>query len=174
VKLYETLPLIEELWLQVEDILSGERTEGTDGLPVNADTALDWIEEALSRIEDERDRKALNIAALIKNFRAQAEALKTEKMRLQRRQQAAEKTVERLIQYLGNFLPDGLKLSDARSVIGWRKSESVNCWTDPGLLPVEFQRVRIEPDIGAIKSALKSGAEVPGAELRTKNHIQIK
>jgi hypothetical protein len=174
VKLYETLPLIEELWSQVEDILTGERTEGTDGLPVNADTALDWIEEALSQIEDERDRKALNIAALIKNFRAQAEALKAEKLRLQRRQQAAEKTVERLTQYLGDFLPDGLKLSDARSVIGWRKSESINCWSDPGLLPVEFQRVKVEADLTAIKTALKAGQEVAGAELQIKQNIQIR
>ncbi|QYY34576.1 siphovirus Gp157 family protein [Ruficoccus sp. ZRK36] len=173
-KLYETLPAIEELWSQVEDILTGDRTEGTDGLPVNADTALDWIEEALSRIEDERDRKALNIAALIKNFRAQAEALKTEKMRLQRRQQAAEKTVERLTQYLGDFLPDGLKLSDARSVIGWRKSESINCWSDPGLLPVEFQRMKVEADLTAIKTALKAGQEVAGAELQIKQNIQIR
>lgn len=173
-KLYETYFAIEQLWEKVEDILTGEVTAGADGLPVGPDDALDWIEEALSRIEDERDTKALNIACLIKNFRAEAEALKAEKMRLQRRQQAAEKTVERLRLYLEQFIPAGTKLKDARATIGWRKSEAVHCWSDPGLLPQQFQRVKVEADLTAIKAALKAGDEVPGAELQTKNNIQIR
>jgi hypothetical protein len=173
-KLYETYFGIEQLWLQVEDILTGEVSENHDGTPVTPDDALDWIEQALSRIEDERDAKALNIACLVKNFRAEAEALKQEKLRLQRRQQAAEKTADRLTCYLEQFLEAGTKLKDARATIGWRRSEVVNCWSDPGLLPSEFQRVKIEPDLPAIKAALKQDREVPGAELQLKNHIQIR
>ena len=173
-KLYETYLSIERLWLKVEDILTGDMTEGPDGLPVNPDLALDWIEEALSKIEDERDAKALNIACLIKNFRAEAEALKQEKLSLQRRQKAAEKTVERLVGYLEQFLEPGTKLKDQRATIGWRKSEAVNCWSDPGLLPPEFQRVKVETDLSAIKSALKSGKEVAGATIETRNNIQIR
>ena len=56
-KLYESYFQIEQLWMKVEDILTGEITEGPDGLPVDAELALDWIEEALSKIEDERDEK---------------------------------------------------------------------------------------------------------------------
>lgn len=173
-KLFETYIAIEQLWAQVEDILTGETTEGPDGIPVTPDLALDWIEEALSKVEDERDAKALNIACLIKNFRAEAEGLKQEKLRLQRRQQAAEKTVERLLQYLEQFLEPGTKLKDHRAAIGWRKSEAVNCWADPGILPPEFQRVKVEADLSAIKSALRSGEEVVGAALETRNHIQIR
>jgi hypothetical protein len=173
-KLYETYLALEQLWEQVEDILSGDVSENHDGSPVTPDDALDWIEQALARIEDERDVKALNIACLVKNFRAEAEALKQEKLRLQRRQQAAEKTAERLTGYLEQFLEPGTRLKDARATIGWRKSEAVNCWSDPGLLPPEFQRVKVEPDIAAIKAALKQDQEVPGAELQLKNHIQIR
>lgn len=173
-KLYETYIAIEQLWTQVEDILTGDMTEGPDGLPVNPDLALDWIEEALRKVEDERDVKALNIACLVKNFRAEAEALKQEKLRLQRRQQAVEKTVDRLTHYLEQFLEPGTKLKDHRATIGWRKSEAVSCWTDPGLLPSEFQRVKVEADLSAIKSALKSGEDVAGAALETRNHIQIR
>lgn len=173
-KLYETFIEIEHLWAQVEDILTGEVTEGPDGLPVNADLALDWIEEALRKVEGERDAKALNIACLIKNLRAEAEALKAEKLRLQRRQQAAEKTLERLTSYLEQFLAPGTKLKDARATIGWRSSEAVNCWADPGLLPPAYQRVKVEADLSAIKAALKSGEDVAGATLETRHHIQIR
>jgi len=174
VKLYETYIAIEQLWSQVEDILTGEITEGPDGVPVNPDLALDWIEDALSKIEDARDHKALNIACLIKNFRAEAEAWKEEKLRLQRRQQAAEKTVERLTSYLENFLEAGTKLKDSRATIGWRKSEAVKCWAAPGMLPRQFQRVKVEADLSAIKSALKAGEEVAGAALETRNNIQVR
>lgn len=173
-KLYEAYFEIEQLWMRVEDILTGDTTEGPDGLPVDANMALDWIEEALSKIEDERDEKAIRIACLIKNFRAEAAALKAEKLRLQTRQQAAEKTVQRLTRYLEQFLEPGTKIKDARAVIGWRKSESVHCWSDPQMLPAAFQRVKVEADISAIKTALKSGQDVAGTELQTKQNIQIK
>lgn len=173
-KLYETYIAIEQIWERVEDILTGDTTKGPDGLPVNPELALDWMEETLSKIEDARDIKALNIACLVKNFRAAAEALKQEKLRLQRRQQAAEKTVERLTRYLEQFLEPGTRLNDHRATIGWRKSEAVNCQTDPKQLPPEFQRVKVETDLSAIKSALKSGEAVPGATLETRNNIQIR
>jgi len=174
VRLYETYLEIEQLWLQVEDILTGDTTEGTDGLPVSPELALDWLEEALSKIEDARDHKALTIACLIKNFRAEASALKAEKQRLAKRQQACERTCERLTRYLEQFLEPGLKLKDARAAIGWRRSEAVRCWAEPEMLPPGFQRVNVEPDIAAIKAALKSGEAVAGAELQTRNNIQIR
>ena len=42
------------------------------------------------------------------------------------------------------------------------------------MLPSEFQRVKVEADLSAIKAALKSGQDVAGAELQTKQNIQIK
>lgn len=173
-KLYETYFSIEQLWDKVEDILTGEQTEGPDGLAVDADMALDWIEDALSKIEDERDVKALNIACLIKNFRAEATALKEEKLRLVRRQQAAEKTVARLLSYLEQFLDPGLKLKDSRATIGWRRSEGVRLEALPESLPPDYQRVKVEPNLTAIKAALKSGEDITGAELETRNNIQIR
>ena len=47
------------------------------------------------------------LPSVIKNFRAEAEALKQEKLSLQRRQKAAEKTVERLVGHLEQFLEPG-------------------------------------------------------------------
>jgi hypothetical protein len=173
-KLYETYFGLEQLWDEVRDILSGEVTEGPDGLTLSPDDALDWIEQALSRIEDTRDVKALNIAAMIKNHRAEAEALKVEKTRLAKRQQAAERTVQWLTTYLEQFLEPGLKLKDARSTIGWRRSEGVRLTVRPEELPDEYVRIKREANLSAIKEDLKAGDEVPGAVLEERQNIQIR
>lgn len=173
-RLYETYFQIEQLWSQVEDILTGETTEGPDGLPISPEMALDWIEEALSSIEDERDTKALNIACLIKNFRAEAEALKVEKMRLAKRQQATERTIGRLTHYLEQFLEPGLKLKDSRATIGWRRSEAVLVTLSAEDLPEKYRRVKIEANLNDIKAALKEGDEIEGAVLEERQNIQIR
>ncbi len=173
-RLYETYLGLENLWSQIEGYLTGDITEGPDGLPISEDIALEWFEQALRDIEDERDEKAVRIACLIKNLRAEAAALKEEKQRLARRQQVAERGVERLTRYLGQFLEPGTKIKDARASISWRQSEAVHCWADPGMLPPDFQRVKVEADLSAIKTALKAGQEVAGAELQTNQNIQIK
>ncbi|MEX0331448.1 MAG: siphovirus Gp157 family protein [Puniceicoccaceae bacterium] len=173
-RLYETYFEIEELWQGVEDILIGEVTEGPDGLPVTGDMALDWIEDALSRVEEERDEKALNIACLIKNFRADAEALKLEKVRLAKRQQAAEKTIERLTRYLEQFLDSGLKLKDSRATIGWRRSQRIVLSVPAEELPDEYVRIKREANLSLIKEDIKEGDEVPGAILEERQNIQIR
>jgi hypothetical protein len=173
-RLYETYAEIERLWETVEGVLTGEITEGPDGLPVTPDTALDCLEDALRKVEDARDSKALTIACMIKNFRADAEAIKAEKMRLAKRQQAAERTVERLTRYLGDFIEPGLKLKDARAAIGWRRSESVVLTVGPDDLPEEYVRIKREADMQRIKADLKAGDDVPGAILEERQNLQIR
>jgi hypothetical protein len=174
VKLYETYFEIEQLWEKVADILSGEVKEGPDGFPITPDEALDWVEKALSGIEDARDTKALNIAAMIKNHRADAEALKAEKTRLARRQQAAERTVQWLTRYLEQFIEPGIKLKDSRSTIGWRRSQGVHLAVPAEKLPEEYVRLKREANLSVIKEDLKAGDEVPGATLEERQNIQIR
>lgn len=173
-RLYETYFEMEQLWSKVADILSGDVTEGPDGLPITPEDALDWVEKALSGIEDERDAKALNIAAMIKNHRAEAEALKAEKTRLAKRQQAAERTVQWLARYLEQFIEPGLKLKDSRSTIGWRRSEGVKLTVTPEELPEEYIRIKREANLTLIKEDLKAGDEVLGAVLEERQNIQIR
>lgn len=173
-KLYETYSEIERLWLKAEDVLNGDVTEGPDGLPITVDDALNWIEAALRSIEDTRDQKALNIAAMIKNFRAEAEALKVEKMRLAKRQQSAERKVEWLTRYLQAFIPEGTKLKDARSTIGWRRSESVSLSISAEALPDDYVRIKREPNLTQIKEDLKAGQSIDGAQLEARQNIQIR
>ena len=173
-KLWETFVELESVWAKAEAILNGDIVEDAAGVPVTSEDALNWLEECLQKIESQRDEKAIRIGCFLKSIRHEAAALKEEKLRLQKRQQSCELTIKRLSSYLEQFLPEGTKIKDPRCVINWRKSEAVNCWVDPGMLPPKFQRLKVQADLSAIKTALKSGEEIAGATLETRNHIQIK
>jgi chromosome segregation ATPase len=173
-KLYETYFHLDALWSRFADLISGEEVRGPDGEVLTEDAALEEIERALSEVEDARDQKALNIAAMVKNYRAEAAALKEEKARLAKRQQAAERTVSWLSNYLSQFLEPGHKLKDARATIGWRRSQGVKLTAGPDALPEEYVRIRREPNLSAIKEDLKNGDEVPGAVLEERHNIQVR
>ncbi len=68
----------------------------------------------------------------------------------------------------------GEKISDKEFSISWRKSRSVNI-TDEKALPAIYL-IAQDPKIdkAGINEALKNGLTVTGAELTTKNNIQIK
>ena len=173
-KLYETFIELETIWAEAERVLTGDETTGPDGLPLTEDAVLARLEAALQRIEGERDDKAVKIACFIKNLRADAEALKTEKLRLGKRQSAAERTAERVTAYLEQWLPAGLKIKDSRAALSWRRSESVDLTASVEALPDDFVRVKREPDLTAIKTALQDGQTLTFAALRERQNLQIR
>lgn len=173
-KLYESSIAIEELWQVVEGVICGDVTEDPDGNPICVDEALQRLEIAIANHEGERDEKAVEIACLIKNWLAEADAIKVEKVRLQKRQSAREKAADRLKGYLSGFIPEGEKIQSAKAEIAWRKSEAVSVSAEPEDLPEQFIRIERRPVLSTIKKALKSGEEIAGCELQTKQNIQIK
>ena len=173
-KLYESFLELESFWAKAADIIDGTVTEGPDGVPVSQEDALDWLEECLKRIEAEHSEKALRIGCFIKNLRVDAEALREEKQRLARRQQGVERTIERLIRYLQDFTEPGRKLESPQCKISWRRSEAVVLTCPTEQLPGDYRRVKYEPDLARIKSAIKEGNAVPGAQLQQRDNIQIK
>ena len=133
-------------------------------------------EDKLARLEMERDKKIENIALYIKDLKAEAEAIKTEKMNLTKRQQTAENHAESLKRYLTKCL-DGEKFKTARVAISYRKSETVEFIDgfDINLLPDQYQRKRDpEADKTALKDALKEGKEIYGVYLAEHNNAIIK
>lgn len=121
-----------------------------------------------------RDEKIENLALAYKNTCAEVEALKAEKLALQKRQATAERKAEWLKQYLSQYMENGEKYKSAKVTIGWRKSESVQV-EDTFLLPDEYLIFTVAPDKNAIKKALKAGDKlIGGATLVTTNNIQIK
>lgn len=130
----------------------------------------------LDRLQMDIDEKLKNCVFYYKNILSEAEALKAEKMKMQQRQQVAERKAERMKQYIA-FCLDGKKFEpedDVRVRVTYRKSEAVEC-PDIALVPQDYLRFKDpELDKSKIKKALKSGTEVKGCTLVTKSNIQIK
>lgn len=153
---------------------AGEVTEDPDGNPVTPEEALERIGEALDALQCARDDKALGIACMIKNARAESEALGQEVAALLARKHTATKRMEWLKTYLATAIQPGTKLKDGRAHVYWSKSERTVVECEPEDLPEEFQRVKREANLSAIKAALRGGREIPGATLQTKQNVIIK
>jgi hypothetical protein len=142
----------------------------------NGEIRNETLAELLGEVGDELEKKALNIACLVKNLSTEAEAIKLEIDRLTERKRRALKKAESLENYLESVL-DGKKFKDARAEITWRKSTSVNVTAQGDMLSKirpDLVRVKYEPDKTAIKKAIEGGELVVGCELVTKQGIQIK
>jgi hypothetical protein len=131
--------------------------------------------EKLDALEMEREKKISNTACFIKNLRAEAEAIKAEKMKMADRQKAKENLADRLENYLANYL-GGLTYEDEKCAISYRKSTSTEIAEDLDLstLPDGCKKIKIEADKTAIKKALQNGEKIDGCTLVVKNNIQIK
>lgn len=121
-----------------------------------------------------REQKIEGVGLYIKNLEAEKEAVKREKDSMALREKRLGKKIEGLKEYLSYAL-QGEKFSTARVVMSYRKSESVNI-PDETAIPTEWCNVSVvkKPDKAAIKAALKSGKEVFGAELVTKQNLQVR
>lgn len=121
----------------------------------------------------ERSEKIENIALMIKNLRADAEAINAEAKKLKARAKACENRSEWLKNYLVENL-QGEEFKSPRVAISWRRSESVKV-NDLWKLPEQYIRIADpEPDKKALKKALKDGEAIEGAELVQSMNLQIK
>ena len=108
-------------------------------------TDIDRFEELkrnLDELQEERNTKISNIACWYKQLVAEADAIKTEKMNLAKRQQVAENKAESLKKYL-EYALQGEKFEDARCKISYRRSEGIHFCEgfDGESLPDEFVKV---------------------------------
>lgn len=158
--LYELDALIESL-LEQEDPETGE---------------LLCDMEQLEAVLMERDTKIENIALYIKNKTAEAEAIKAEKLALEKRQKSAANKAERAKGFLEEYLK-GQKFSTPKVAVSYRKSEqvevSMSFFTEES--NERFLRYKDpEADKTAIKAAIKAGETVPGAEIVSKMNMSIR
>ena len=146
-------------------------------LEVDEETGEILNADELDLLELEHEQKLKNCVYWYKNQKAEAEALKAEKMKLAKRQQTAERKVEWMKHYIAECLGEGkdFKPEDDVTVrISWKKSRSVEC-EDVYKVPDEFLRYKMpELDKKKVTDALKAGEDVPGCELIEKQNIQIK
>lgn len=129
--------------------------------------------EQLDKLTMEREAKLENVACWIKELKAEAEALKAEKMVFAKRQQVAENKMESLTKYLVYAL-DGQAFKTVRASVTFRKSQAVEI-ADIYKLDENYLRYKEpEADKTAIKEALKAGQTVAGATLVENTSVIIK
>ena len=125
--------------------------------------------DKLNELELERDAKIENVACWIKELKAEAEAIKAEKLALAERQKVAENKAESLKKWLAYAL-QGEKFKTAKCSVSFRKTESVEV-TDEGLSNLMKEHDELltykapEPNKKAIKDAIKDGLSVAGVQL---------
>lgn len=142
----------------------------------------DAITDTLEAITGEIEVKADNIACMLKNIEADITAIKTEESRLAERRKAKEKTHEKLKQYLSVTLQrmNIDNVETARNKITFRRSEAVELDVETFMAWALTNRDDLlsypapTANKTEIKKAIKGGAEIVGAQLVSKQNIQIK
>lgn len=147
----------------------------------NDELPEECIADTLEAITGEIEIKADNIACMLKNIEAEVKAIKEEEANLATRRKTKEKAYERLKEYLSTTLQSLSidKVETARNKITFRKSESVEI-DDTFIEWAQKHREDLlkysapTADKTEIKKILKGGAELQGAQLISKQNIQIK
>jgi hypothetical protein len=128
----------------------------------------------LDDVQMTRDAKCLSIAAYIKECKAEAEAIAAEAKALQRRAKTCQNKADRLKEYLARSVRPGEKLSDSRTVIGWRKS-TVVVLDNESALPESCFRIVKEVSKTTVKEMLENDRlEAGTAHFETRQNISIK
>lgn len=129
--------------------------------------------EMFDNLQMERDEKIESIALYIKDLKAEAEALKAEKLAFAERQKVAENKAESLKAYLSYALK-GQAFKTVKASVSFRKSQQVDV-PDIYELDENFLRYKEpEADKTAIKEAIKAGQAVKGATLIENISVIIK
>lgn len=149
-----------------------------DGLVYDEETGeIVWDAENLGELKMTFDDKAEAVAMFIKNLEADADAIKAEKKKLDKREKIKRGKADRLREYLRDCLEmNGLKLVDTpKARISTRLSTYVNV-TDEDKVPEMFRKVKTVESIDktSVGKALKAGEEVDGCELAERSSLQIK
>lgn len=196
-KLYEITGDFSDLYDSFIDIDAWEPDTDEDGRPIdeNGDiienvTAYKeamfeaWF-DTLEGIEELFEDKAVNVAVYIKNLRSEAEQLKAEKLKLEKRQSAKNKLAERLEKYLFDSMqkvkrtqidrpqakirikqnPESTVIENEQAFIKWAE-----CNDRDDLLKYEQPSVKKT----VVKALLKKKEEIPFAHLERKTVIEIK
>lgn len=137
------------------------------------------VAQALDALRMEREEKIENVACLVKNLSAEADAIKDEETNLAKRRKAAETKAANLKAWLIAALTreDGTtdRIKTARVAVSVKRNPPSTV-VDDALLPSSYKVAKItyQADKELIKSELLAGGEVPGAHLEYGRSVMIK
>lgn len=176
-RLYE----LADNYRQVEDMLNATCDAAFNGDEQAADETQIW-KDTLDSINAPLEEKALAVAALIRERKAAAEAIKAERQRLEKRQRAAERAEESLRSYLAGAMQvtGKTKIKDDRFTVSLGEGKPKVVVTDLTKLianeavwkPYKFEETNL--DKTAIKAMFEEGQVVPGADLITEKVLSIR
>lgn len=196
-KLYELTEEMNQIAENLEAILAWQPDTDADGKPIDDDGNIIANAEAyraemlaawrgtLECIEGEFDEKAGKTAAYIKNLKSDCEQLKREEIALKSRRTVKENALKRMTEYLLDEMQTaGKKKIDApQAVISIRNNaESVAVDNEAAFIlwAQEHEHDELlkysQPEIRKteVKALLKSGGEIPGAQLVRTQSLIIK
>ena len=157
-----------------------ELFEELDQMVLNDDFSpedLKLLMQQLEINEAELKEKADAYAAVIRRKKSEADFLKSEAKRLNELASAELKKANMLQERITQALQSrGLnKLESAHFRFGFRTSKAVEIISEE-MVPESYQAIKISksPDKMAIKQAIQSGTEIPGAMLVERKSLQIK
>jgi hypothetical protein len=131
------------------------------------------LEEQLTITEHDRESKCEGYVSVIRQLKSKSELLKSEAKRLLDAARTYDKSVERLED---NLLSSIVQLGNIKTnfvSISTRRNKSVEI-ADDVEIPLQYQRVKIEANKTAIKEAIESGIDVPGATIVEKFSLLIR
>lgn len=119
---------------------------------------------------------AINVAATVKNLELEVEAMKVYEADMRTKRKCLEAKIDSFKNYmLDNMIKNEMtKISCAEFSISVRNNpDSVRLLIDPRKIPMEYQRLKIEADLSAIKEDLKLQKELDFAVLEKKKRLHI-
>jgi hypothetical protein len=131
------------------------------------------LEEQLTITENDRESKCEGYVSVIRMFKSKSQLIKDEAKRLLDAARTYDKSIERLED---NLLSSIVQLGNIKTnfvSISTRRNKSVEI-ADDVEIPLQYQRVKIEANKTAIKEALESGIDVPGATIVEKYSLLIR
>jgi hypothetical protein len=135
----------------------------------------------LDEFNMELDKKISDLACYIKSLKAEAEAIKQEKLNLAKRQKSCENKAEGIKNYLDNYFRttqgenfNKYKFKDPRVSLGYRKSKKCVI-TNSDLIPKEYIKdVEVKFDLKEIKKDIQQGKDIEGAEIQENINLSIR
>lgn len=149
------------------------------------------IQDTMEAIQLPLDQKLDDCAAAYKGLLAEAQDIKDEALKLTARYKAKEAEAARLALYIDTCLRrmagagvKPKKWESARSVLSYGTSHPLDvtdkeaaiqvCIKDPQLHGCLKETHTVDLDKAAVKTAIKSGAIIPGVSIGTSYNLQIK
>ena len=138
------------------------------------------IADTFEALDGEIEEKADNIACIIKELEAQADAIEVQENVLNARKLSKRGNAKRLKELLSSQMQrlDKKKIETDRNVISFRKSTALVIEDEEAFKAMHAdlceREVKVKIPRKAITELIKNGTEVSGAMLETRQNISIK